>query len=149
VFRVLLAVFAGFLQERSGKGDRLTLPKGPSTVNVTVMPSFSGTADDTPLVIPVKLNASYGSFHVVIDVPAGAKPGQYSLNLNVPKTRSGAAAAASVSDDDNSASIASESFTVGNPRPPTATLNITVPDWVGGVSLGSLLKLLLAEGIAV
>jgi hypothetical protein len=98
------------------------------------MPSFSGTADDKPLVIPVKVNASYGSFHVLIDVPAGAKPGAYSLSLKTPKTRPGAAAAASSSssssDDDDGASVASESFTVGNPRPPTALLNVTVPDWV-------------------
>uniref|UniRef100_A0A383WAS0 EGF-like domain-containing protein n=1 Tax=Tetradesmus obliquus TaxID=3088 RepID=A0A383WAS0_TETOB len=120
----------GFLQERSGKGDRLALPVGLTTVNVTVMPSFSGTTDDKPLVIPVKVNASYGSFHAIIDVPAGAKPGAYSLTLVTPKTRPRTApTASSSSSDDDGASVASESFTVGNPRPPTALLNVTVPDW--------------------
>ncbi|KAF6250306.1 hypothetical protein COO60DRAFT_896848 [Scenedesmus sp. NREL 46B-D3] len=121
----------GFLQERSGKGDRLALPKGLTTVNVTVMPSFSGNAADEPLVVPVKVNSSYGSFHVVVDVPAGANPGEYSLNLMAPRTRPGTAAAASSDgSEDASASIASESFTVGNPRPPTALLNVTVPQWL-------------------
>jgi hypothetical protein len=29
------------------------------------------------------------------------------------------------------ANIAAEAFTVADPRPPTAVLNVTVPDWVG------------------
>lgn len=133
-----MTFFPGFLQERSGKGDRLALPVGLTTVNVTVMPSFSGTTDDKPLVIPVKVNASYGSFHAIIDVPAGAKPGAYSLTLVTPKTRPRTApTASSSSSDDDGASVASESFTVGNPRPPTALLNVTVPDWVSAATPGS------------
>lgn len=110
--------------------SRLSLPSGLQTVNVTVMPNFKGTSDSDPLTLPVQLNTLYGSFHLVVPVPADAKPGEYSINLKVPKTKPGAVSKLSGSTDDNSASIASVSVQVGNPRPPTAFLNVTVPDWV-------------------
>lgn len=107
------------------------LPSGLKTVNVTVQPSFKG-GSDAPQVLPAQLNTTYGSFHLVIPVPAEAKAGQYSLSLVAPKNKNPSAAQTS----DDPAEIATVSITVGTPRPPTALLNVTVPDWVGDLSPG-------------
>ena len=118
----------GFVQERTFPSNRLVLPSGLKTVNVTVTPGFK-PGSDAPQVLPAQLNTTYGSFHVVIPVPAEAKAGEYSVSLVAPKYKNPTPAQAT----DNSAEIASQSITVGTPRPPTALLNVTVPDWVSAV----------------
>eukprot|EP00878_Enallax_costatus_P008876 GHUV01009278.1.p1 GENE.GHUV01009278.1~~GHUV01009278.1.p1 ORF type:complete len:812 (+),score=180.05 GHUV01009278.1:182-2617(+) len=124
---------SGFVQERTLPSNRLVLPSGLKTVNVTVTPGFK-PGSDAPQVLPVQLNTTYGSFHLVIPVPAEAKAGEYSVSLVAPKYKNPTVAQAT----DNSAEIASQSITVGTPRPPTALLNVTVPDWVSAMYLTSL-----------
>lgn len=117
---------AGYVQERTFPSNRLVLPTALKTVNVTIQPGFKPGSTE-PLVLPAQLNTTYGSFHIIIPVPAEAKAGEYSLNMATPKYKNPTPDEV----DDNLAEIASVSITVGTPRPPTAVLNITVPDWVG------------------
>ncbi|KAF8068259.1 hypothetical protein HT031_001946 [Scenedesmus sp. PABB004] len=117
----------GFLQERGGLADRLSLPAGLGSVGLSVQPPFVAGPDAPPLALTAPVNASYGTFHANIPVPAGAKPGEFTVTLTAPRTRPGAPAPAKGSD--GPAELASVTFTVGTPRPPTALLNVTVPDW--------------------
>lgn len=122
-----LCCVAGYLQERAGAGAPLTLPQGLTSVNVTVTPPFKPGAGER-LTLPAKLNASYGSLHLVVPVPADATPSNYMLALRMPKTRS-----PPKGRPWEDAEVTSLSFTVGNPRPPTALLNVTAPSWVRGL----------------
>lgn len=102
------------------------LPSDLKEVDITVQPGFKPSSSDQ-LVLPAKLNTTYGTFRLVIPVPAEATAGSYSLTLNTPKYKK----PQPDQMDDNVAELATVSITVGTPRPPTAVLNVTVPDWVG------------------
>eukprot|EP00775_Hariotina_reticulata_P009988 gene9988-10143_t len=111
----------GFVQERPGALQPLVLPTGLDTVRLTISPNWKPGAEDSPLSFDVKLNVSYGSLHLVIPVPADAKPGDYAIVLEAPKSKS--------ADAVESTDLSSVDFTIGNPRPPTAVLNVTAPSW--------------------
>lgn len=64
------------------------------------------------------MDPAYGSFHLNLSVPAAAQISDYSLSLELPsQTGKG------------TVSEGSEAFSVKDPRPPTAVLNLTTPDW--------------------
>jgi hypothetical protein len=67
--------------------------------------------------LPVKVDPAYGSIHTTIPVPKAAQPVQYQVTLKLPGS---------------DAAVASAPFQVADPRPPTAVVNLTTPDWVRG-----------------
>jgi len=116
---------AGFVQERPGAGERLVLPTGLQSLSIQISPSWKPGAEDGTLSFDAKLDVSYGSLHLVIPVPADAQPGEYTLRLEAPKSKA---------DATDTTELSSVGFTIGNPRPPTAVLNVTVPAWVSHMS---------------
>lgn len=103
---------AGYLQRRDGV--KLTLPPSDvTTATLSVSPNFNASSTD-PVNFPVKIDPTYGSLHANFTVPAGAQLVQYQVSLDIGSSRG----------------AATESFQVADPRPPTAVLNLTLPDWV-------------------
>ena len=88
-----------------------------TSANLSVSPNFDSTKSD-PMNFPVNFNPAYGSFMANFTVPPSAQLLQYQLTLQLPGDASGGV------------SVATEDFQVADPRPPTATLNLTAPNWV-------------------
>jgi len=109
---------AGYIQQRDGA--RLSLPP-PSLKSATlsVSPNWNSSNTD-PVKFPVTIDPAFGSFHVNLSIPATAQLVQYELSLAV----------------ENQTAVATENFQVADPRPPTAVLNVTTPDWVRSAALG-------------
>ncbi|GBF96123.1 hypothetical protein Rsub_08871 [Raphidocelis subcapitata] len=104
----------GYLQARNGSRLSLPPPGTPATLLVSPAWNQSQSGPDSRARIPVKLTDDYGSFRANVSVPRTAGLLQYRVELVV---------------GNGSANLASEAFTVADPRPPTAVLNVTVPDW--------------------
>eukprot|EP00775_Hariotina_reticulata_P009083 gene9083-9253_t len=150
-----------FIQERSGA--ELKIPSNLGKVLLQIIPSFDPAASSgaTTLVVPV--NATYGTSHAVISVPASAPPANYQLNLYTVGSTGGASngqpipldvpldafsggvypiSTSVISDgvvppklpaqpaEAPGSFINSTSFTVADPRPPTAALTLKAPAWV-------------------
>jgi hypothetical protein len=104
---------AGYLQARNG--SRLSLPPaGLTAANLSVTPNFDASKYD-PMKFLVAVDPAYGSIHANITVPAAAQLVQYEVALLLPP---------------GGASVTTEDFQVADPRPPTAVLNLTAPNWV-------------------
>ncbi|GBF96122.1 hypothetical protein Rsub_08870 [Raphidocelis subcapitata] len=104
----------GYLQARNGSRLSLPPPGTPATLLVSPAWNQSQSGPDSRARIPVKLTDDYGSFRANVSVPRTAGLLQYEVALVV---------------GNGTANLASEAFTVADPRPPTAVLNVTVPDW--------------------
>jgi hypothetical protein len=83
-----------------------------------VSPGFK-EGDFTPYAFNVSLDQTYGSFRTTVTIPATAPLQNYDVQLLVPGSRF-------------ANTLASQQIVVSDPRPPTALINITVPDWVSG-----------------
>jgi len=88
-----------------------------------VSPNFNSSKNE-PMKFNLTYNQQYGSFHVVIPVAKAADLLQYSVSLTFAELR-----------DKNGTLIyesatVSDYFQVADPRPPSASLNLTAPDWV-------------------
>ncbi|KAF6261957.1 hypothetical protein COO60DRAFT_1458856 [Scenedesmus sp. NREL 46B-D3] len=88
--------------------------------------------------ITAAVNTTFGSVHATLPVPKGASPAGYTVQLFTVRTATPsrpnavvmAAPAAGSARGAAGDLLASASFTVGDPRPPTATLSIDAPAWV-------------------
>lgn len=107
----------GYIQQ--AKGTRLSLPP-PSLTSATlnISPNLD-KADTNQMRVPVKIDPAFGSFHVNVTVPANAEVLDHTIGLELPPP----------SGKGDKVSEGSESFSVKDPRPPTAVLNLTAPDW--------------------
>ncbi|KAG2489968.1 hypothetical protein HYH03_011597 [Edaphochlamys debaryana] len=135
----------GYVQIASSKG--LTLPKAGWAyleVSPTWQPTSTGetspgripgrkpvTTSAPPPRFPVELDGTSGSIHAEIPVPADARYQQYILYLYMLPT-----GGAPAKPDLSKAYLAgynyaaTESFTVADPRPPTAELLVSADPWV-------------------
>ena len=104
----------GYVQRRDGA--KLSLPPAAWGANATlvVSPNWNQSASGEPVKIPVKIDPDYGSLHTNVSVPATAQLLQYEVSLEI---------------GGGSPAAATEQFLVADPRPPTAVLNLTAPDW--------------------
>ena len=110
----------GFLQQ--AKGTRLSLPPPSLTsATLTISPNLD-KSNTNEMRVPIKIDPAYGSFHVNVTVPENAEVMDHSLALQLPAPSGG----------NGTVSEGSDSFSVKDPRPPTAVLNVTAPDWVRG-----------------
>jgi hypothetical protein len=101
------------LQQRNG--TRLTAPPAAlSSATLSINPNWNASSP-APVEVPVKVDAAYGSFHANVSVPKAAQAVRYEVTLKLP-------------GQDGSA--ANDAFQVADPRPPTAVVNLTTPDWV-------------------
>lgn len=107
---------AGYLQAQ--KGARLQAPSGVTTATLVISPGFSQGEAQATVTAPV--HPKFGSLHARVAVPSTTKPGQYSVALQNPGGGS----------EGGGQQLTSAAFTVANPRPPTAALNLTAPAWV-------------------
>jgi hypothetical protein len=100
-------------------GSNLLLPSDVSGARWQVSPNFDA-ANNQPWSAPATLSSEFGTAEGVIDVPEGARLVDYSVTLLVKDN------AMQGSDT----APASETFMVADPRPPTAEMSITGPNWV-------------------
>ncbi|KAI8474284.1 MAG: hypothetical protein J3K34DRAFT_456831 [Monoraphidium minutum] len=110
----------GYLQARGSAGLSLS-PASLTSATLSISPAWAA-AESGPTRVTVAVDPAFGSFHANLSVPASAQLVPYEVSLQLPSKAGGSGA----SDD---VSVASESFQVADPRPPTAVLNLTAPDW--------------------
>jgi hypothetical protein len=142
---------AAYVQRRlSGGGIPPTGEQQLTQAVLQISPSFSGDGD-APTSVPLRIDPVLGSGHAVLRVPADAPPAVYSLSAYAAE----ASATAAVEPDSPPTSVpdgvvppllpgpppavaapaaggdflASSTFTVADPRPPTADLQLTSPPW--------------------
>ncbi|KAI8474281.1 MAG: hypothetical protein J3K34DRAFT_375003 [Monoraphidium minutum] len=110
----------GYLQARGSAG--LSLPPASLTsATLSISPAWAA-AESGPTRVTVAVDPAFGSFHANLSVPASAQLVQYEVALQLAPEAGGGGAS-------DRAAVASESFQVADPRPPTAVLNLTAPDW--------------------
>lgn len=127
-----LLVHTGYLQ--AFNGTRASFPNSiwrerlaaSGAVTLSLRPNFNAS-NDTAMTFPFDHSPAHASFHAAITVPRAAQLVQYTLELSV--TNSPYDAGRSVADYVPPAAF-SEAFRVADPRPPTATLNVTLPPLV-------------------
>lgn len=78
---------------------------------------------------PVDIDPQYGSFHFNLSVPLFAELLQYQIALELPGLTN-LTCYGQQYDDYGPRTVAYATFQVADPRPPTTTLNLTVPEWV-------------------
>jgi hypothetical protein len=106
---------AGYVQEK--EKTKLFLPEGLTSVTLQISPNFN-TSDYRPFQWTVKVDPVFGTFNTTLKIPQAAVLQDYEVQAKMP----GAPNDYSMLD--------TVEITVGDPRPPTALLNITVPTWV-------------------
>ena len=99
-------------------GTSLKLPAGGLKASWQINPNFDPT-NGSPWTQAATIDPAFGTAEGIIDLPEGAKFGEYSISLLVSDPPSGGDVA-----------VGSESFTMADPRPPTAELTLTAPAWV-------------------
>lgn len=97
------------------KKDKPSSVLDNANLQLVISPPFKKGEDK--LTIPVEYDTVYGTIHANFTVPLDADIKDYSVAL-VNKT------------ENRSKQIVSSTITVGDPRPPTATLSVSTPDFV-------------------
>ena len=97
----------------------LKLPNQLDKATWLVYPNFDPSNSSPYSQEATNFTSEFGTLEGTIEIPEAAKFGQYRLALRVSDPPSGG-------DID----IASESFLVADPRPPTVELTLTAPSWV-------------------
>ena len=103
------------MQER--EKTKLFLPEGLTSVTMQVSPNFN-TSDFRPYAWTAKVDPVFGSFNTTVKIPETAILQDYEVQAKMPGA------------PNDYTMLDTEEITVGDPRPPTALLNITVPTWV-------------------
>lgn len=127
----------------ASRGADGALPLSTTDAVALISPNPSAARGDyssPPLSLPVTFDASLGTAHFAVPLPANATPGDYSLSVQAAsaapssspssaKLAAGAVPTSSSSPSSFGPLIASASFTVADPRPPTADLSLDAPTW--------------------
>lgn len=121
------AARAGYLQAR--EGTKLSLPAGVTGGTLVVTPNFAPDSPE-PVKFPVAIDPAYGSLHANFTVPKAARQLQYEVALRLGSPEGGEHPGGGGDGGPFGAAVAAEAFQVADPRPPTAVLNLTAPDWV-------------------
>lgn len=88
-------------------------PANLKRLELSIYPSLDPDSQESSDKIEMEYNNDFGSFETVIDVPKNADLQMYDIDVRA-----------------NKETLGSKSFTVGDPRPPTAGLKLDAQSWV-------------------
>lgn len=110
----------GYIQRQKGV-DLFLPPQRTPPAYITISPVFDQNAADSSSTYIAPIDAKYGTLHTQLKVPATATLREYTLSLLLPDPDS---------KEPQNYTVATATFTAGDPRPPTAQLNMTAQHWV-------------------